>query len=755
MHKIVFKELEFRNFMSYGNTRNVFEFRDGLTWLSGDNGFGKSAIVEAMTFALLGVSYRGGKKEELRNTKNAADGAPTVVQLTFDTDNPQDGTESWRVTRSITGKTSTIKFTIEKLEGEDWVAQNKRAGFSQQDFEEKVLQFNEVLFKNVIAMNTQETLPFFMLPAAKKRELLESIISLSLDTWKKANHKRLSEATISFNVAQSDCNQLHSEIAELKVIHKRMLSERTENLAQMKADYAEYDNQFRELNKQFNELEEQKQQVQSKLTAHKKELNTESVVDARIYVINASFKNVPLLNDARKRLVEVQSSFDQLTEENRALLESIDDITSNHAEIVKNINSLTSQKHLKERDVSKKETEISMTKTRRDQLTEVANSFVVGTPCPTCGHISDETDVERHKAELRNQWTDLNNTIKTMKHELAELNDEISGIDAEIQNSNEKETELAEQIQQFDQFNKDTYLPAKNEVSAAAREVQRLERSLDGFDEAALTEELNSLNEKKAHFPEVREAYTELSEKYSEISKQQGELNGQIGQIGDTMEKLKADIEKAENSTDDSIAVMEGKINKNIEMYNDAVERTHTASDTIAICNTITKVCADDGMKKMVFSMFVPAFNKAVQRNITKAHLPFVVTFDDSMAYTFKTLPGLSPSYTMLSQGQKRKLGFAISMAFRDFVSLVGNFNVNFLSLDEVLDISTDDNSMRDMLDLAKLMLADIGCAVIITHRGKVVSDKFDFHQAVTNNGLYSMLGPIKPMWTKESAGEN
>jgi energy-coupling factor transporter ATP-binding protein EcfA2 len=120
------------------------------------------------------------------------------------------------------------------------------------------------------------------------------------------------------------------------------------------------------------------------------------------------------------------------------------------------------------------------------------------------------------------------------------------------------------------------------------------------------------------------------------------------------------------------------------------------------------------------------------------------------MDYTFKTLPGLSPSYTMLSQGQKRKLGFAISMAFRDFVSLVGNFNVNFLSLDEVLDISTDDNSMRDMLDLAKLMLADIGCAVIITHRGKVVSDKFDFHQAVTNNGLYSMLGPIKPMWEKE-----
>ena len=44
MHRIIFKELEFRNFMSYGNTLNRFEFRDGLTWLHGDNGFGTFSV---------------------------------------------------------------------------------------------------------------------------------------------------------------------------------------------------------------------------------------------------------------------------------------------------------------------------------------------------------------------------------------------------------------------------------------------------------------------------------------------------------------------------------------------------------------------------------------------------------------------------------------------------------------------------------------------------------------------------------------
>jgi DNA repair exonuclease SbcCD ATPase subunit len=752
MHKIIFKELEFRNFMSYGNTKNVFEFRDGLTWLSGDNGFGKSAIVEAMTFALLGISYRGGKKEELRNTKNAADGAPTVVTLLFDTDNPQDGLESWRITRSISGKTSAMKFVIEKKVGEDWVAQNKRAGFSQQDFEERVLQFNEVLFKNVIAMNTQETLPFFMLPAAKKRELLESIISLSLDTWKKANHKRLSEATIAFNVAQSDITQLTSEVNELKAIHQRMLSEKADNLTQMKADYQTYSKQFDELNEQYREMEDDKRTLYDQLTEKRKVLATETRVDKEIADIGKKCADIPRLSTARQRLADAEAALAKFNADTADRDAEMAKVTDEYETCKTNVANRPSERAKIDRQYGIKESEIRIRTEERDKLTETAKSFVVGTPCPTCGHISDETDVERHKAELRTRWTELNNQIKQMKADAKPLKTELDRIDADDETDKYRMEELKPLIDEYQSFLDAEYKPRYDEVVGAKREVGLLEKSLVGVDEAELTEKLNSLQNQKNAFPAIRAEYDEMSGKYSELSSAQGELNGKIGQLGERLDSLKADIDRAENSTDDAIAVMETKIQKNTDLLSDAVNRMHAASDTIAICNAITKVCADDGMKKMVFSMFVPAFNKAVQRNINKAHLPFVVTFSDSMDYSFQTLPGLSPSYTMLSQGQKRKLGFAISMAFRDFVSLVGNFNVNFLSLDEVLDISTDDNSMRDMLDLAKLMLADIGCAVIITHRGKVVSDKFDFHQAVTNNGLYSMLGPIKPMWQKESA---
>ena len=753
MHKIIFKELEFRNFMSYGNTKNVFEFHDGLTWLSGDNGFGKSAIVEAMTFALLGVSYRGGKKEELRNSKNAEDGVPTTVMLTFDTDDPLDGLNSYRVTRTISGKTSTVKFVIEKMEDGDWVPQNKRAGFSQQDFQDKILQFNEILFKNVIAMNTQETLPFFMLPPAEKRKLLESIISLSLDVWKKANSKRLSEATVSLNVAQAESDQLKDEIAELAKILNQMKEERSDNLEQMKADLATNEATLAELNAKIDELNNTRRQWNEDLNNLSKKLRKESSVDARIEEIRNTTNSVAQLESAKTQLDEAQAEYDRVIRDTAKDTEEVQRARDNQIIQRDNIDKLTDEKNRLERSVASKGTTLDLTIKRRDGYAETAKSFVVGTPCPTCGHISDESDVERHKETLRAQWTEANNEVKALKKEIADINNDIAEHDRLIEEADKLEADYGGTVAMYDENIAPLIMKAQGSLDAAKNNYAKLSRIASGFDADAINAELESLKAEKAGFPAIREAYETKATEINELTDQIGEVNGQINHADREIDRLKGEIEKAENATDDAIAVMESKITRNKAMRQDALSRMQKASDTMLICDVVTKICADQGgMKQMVFSMFVPAFNKAVARNLKRANLPFSVQFTDSMDFIYTPYPGGAPSYKMLSQGQHRKLDFAVAMAFRDFVALIGNFNVNFLSLDEVLDISTDDNAMRDMLDLVKDMLDEIGCAVIITHRGSVVADKFDYRQKVTNNGMYSMLTPLKPMWMKEAS---
>ena len=529
-----------------------------------------------------------------------------------------------------------------------------------------------------------------------------------------------------------------------------MIAERAENLDQMKADYKALDLKYQAIKLDYNGRESDKAELNTQILEKRAQLAKETEIDLEIDKINRQSAKIPQLHDAKARYADAETDYNQLIEENERYEGIMVNLVAEYDQAKETLAKLPTERAKIDREYGIKENEIRMRTEQRDQLTETAKSFKVGTPCPTCGHISDESDVERHKAELRVKWTDINNQIKSLKSDLAPLEKEIKRIDSDMDDLRAAIDGMEPKIQDYQKYLDEKKTPAYTEMITAKNEVSRLERELSGVDVEDLTNRLAELKKKKLAFPAIRNEYDELNRQFSDIVGIMSDLNGQLTQLKPQLDDLKDNIERAENSTDDSIAVMETKIKKNKSLLAEAVQHMHEASDTIAICNTITKVCADDGMKKMVFSMFVPAFNKAVQRNIAKAHLPFVVTFSDSMDYTFKTLPGLSPSYTMLSQGQKRKLGFAISMAFRDFVSLVGNFNVNFLSLDEVLDISTDDNSMRDMLDLAKLMLADIGCAVIITHRGKVVSDKFDFHQAVTNNGLYSMLGPIKPMWEKE-----
>lgn len=754
MHKLIFKEVSFRNFMSYGSTLNKFTFKDGLTWVHGDNGFGKSTIVEAMTFALLGTSYRGGTKADLRNSKNfnqdePEKAPPTVVELVFDIENPPNPTESYRVTRTISGAKSTIKFVLEKLEGETWVAQNKRAGFTQQDFEENILQFNDVLFKNVIAMNTQETQPFFMLPAAKKRELLESIISLSLDKWKKANGKKASDAKLAFTVAESDINQISAEISELNTIYKQMKSEHASNLAQMKREYSSLMDEIAKKVAERDTKETLVNSLRAEIRALNVKLAKEREVDQKIATINDKMSAVQLLADANDVAAEKKEALAALSKQ---LDPKFRERGTYQGELTIVTDDLLNEKkklQMIEDEIKECNIQIRLKQKELDKIAEEGKSFVVGKPCPTCGHIATEDEVNTHKDALRTKWKSANKELVPLKTGLADLTTTSETQRKKIESLEAKVTELNEKIDEINRIDTEIFKPAQTAFNMALQTVAKYEKKLDGADVDGLTKELNDCKAEKAKFPKIRDEYTAKTEALNSAVGEYSAVDEAVNQMQTNSDKLKDDIEKAESVDDNSIAVMEKKIQKNKAMLADAKARRAENSDTMALCETITQICADDGMKKMIFGMFVPTFNKIVARNLAKAGLPFIVKFGDAMDYTFQTLPGLSPNYTMLSQGQKRRLGFAVSMAFRDFVSMVGNFNVNFLSLDEVLDISTDDTAMHEMLDLAKLMMADIGCAMIISHRGKVVADKFDYHLEVSYNGMYSRLGDILPMHEK------
>ena len=71
---IIFQTLSWKNFLSTGNYKTTLELtRHDNTLVSGDNGAGKSTILDALTFALFGKSFRGINIPQLPNSINEKD----------------------------------------------------------------------------------------------------------------------------------------------------------------------------------------------------------------------------------------------------------------------------------------------------------------------------------------------------------------------------------------------------------------------------------------------------------------------------------------------------------------------------------------------------------------------------------------------------------------------------------------------------------------------------------------------------------
>lgn len=742
MHEITFKKLIFRNFMSYGDIDNVVEFHPGLIYLSAPNGYGKSSIVEALTYVLYGKSYRGGNQSDLKNTENK--NADMVVTLDFDVDTGT-GKHEYHIERRMKAKSLKTSFTI-WVDGQE---QLKRAGMSQQDFENRVLGPSLLLYQTTIAQNSQETIPLLEMPADKMRKLIENTISLSTEKWKNANNKVLSDSNMQFDIAKNSVDRIKADINYTNTMIETLKAKKHEQIDDLKKQIADLESKTPDL----MVVAEATKKVQDETERRVREYNdAQAELRTVMTKINDMSSCVKLFDDIEKEKQNVDTLAAQFNEVSaKAESYKIQEIQSAlNAETAKK-NGLTNKINLLNAAIASNNQRIQSYDAKMKDVTAKATSVKPGVPCPTCGKPSTEADVEHVKEAYREQWRSLRSEQSVIIKENEEKQKELAEL--AMQDSNDMLdkhiAELNATIQEYNNYMATVYGQVNGQLSSAKTRLANLTNKAYRFgnDIQKIQNDISELTKRQTDLTNwINSNSTAVTdsndarEKYYKASSALQENTSQIVMLRNT-------IHKEESSTDDKALKDSEAHLAELQTELDNVTASITNfSDKIAICKYISYMCSDDGLKSYVIKMFVPFFNQAIESNLRRFNLPYHIVFDKSMDYKFESIYGAAPCYEMLSQGQKRKVSFAIAMAFCDFVFRVANFKINCLFLDEILDVSTDDVSLREMVELVRTRTNQTPTIFAVTHREAIIQDLFDYKLNIENNGLFSMLGECKDL---------
>lgn len=737
MHDITFKKLIFRNFMSYGDIDNVVEFKPGLIYLSAPNGYGKSSIVEALTFVLYGKSYRGGNQSDLKNTENK--NADMLVTLDFDVDTGT-GKHEYHIERRMKAKSLKTSFTI-WIDGQE---QLKRAGMTQQDFENRVLGPALPLYQTVVAMNSQETIPFLELPADKERKLIENTISLSTDKWKTANNKVLSESNMQFDIAKNSVDRINADITYTNNMINTLKAKKHEQIDDLKRQLAELEAKTPELSETANWAKKAKDEAEQHVTEYN---NAQAELRNVMTKVNDMSSCLNLFADIEKEtktVEELTAQFNDATQKSNAF--QIQDVQNTLNEVISKKNGLINKVNLLNAAIASNEQRIQSYDAKLKDVTAKATSVKPGVPCPTCGKPSTEADVEHVKEAYREQWRSLRseqvaivNDNEAKKKELAEVSAQASdaSLDAQI-------NELNAKIQEYNTFQANVYGPINGQLSSAKTRLSTLTTQAYryGNDIQKIQSDIAELVKKQNDLTNWINSNGTVVNDASKARESYFQASSALTQNTNSINTLKLTIQREESSNDDkALKDSETRLLELQKELDGVMDSIKNFSDKIAICKYIAYMCSDDGLKSYVIKMFVPFFNQAIESNLRRFNLPYTITFDKSMDYKFESVYGAAPCYDMLSQGQKRKVNFAVAMAFCDFVSRVANFKINVLFLDEILDVSTDDVALRDMVSLVRTRTQQTPTIFAVTHREAIIRDLFDYKLEIENNGLFSTIG--------------
>ena len=355
---IIFKEISWSNFLSTGDVpTTVFFDRSPTTLIIGENGSGKSTILDALTFVLFGKAFRNINKSQLVNTINEK-GLLVTIEFSI-------GNKNFTVRRGVK---PNIFEVLQDGKMIDQLANNR----DYQEYLEKViLKLNYKSFTQIVVLGSSTFEPFMQLKQSDRRTIVEDLLDIqifsSMNSLLKVKNSELKtsitdnenkrELNVSKTKLQKNYIERLTEDNETDVLKKQTDISTFEDQKKFAVEsFTTFHNEIKELSeklvnedsakKKSSDYEKVQSQIELKLHNAEKELEfyeNNSTCSTCKQVIDDEFKKEKLI-DISKKIEEKEQGLEKISTEIEQLKIQIEEFRNIGKQISEKNNQLAATK---------------------------------------------------------------------------------------------------------------------------------------------------------------------------------------------------------------------------------------------------------------------------------------------------------------------------------------------------------------------------------------------------------------------------
>ena len=352
---IIFKQISWRNFLSTGDQPTIISLdKSATTLIIGENGSGKSTILDALTFGLFGKPFRSINKSQLINTINEKG---LIVEIDFSI-----GNKKFLVRRGIKPN------IFEILQDGKLLDQLANIRDYQEYLEKVILKLNYKSFTQIVLLGSSTFEPFMQLKQSDRRAIVEDLLDIqifsSMNSILKQKNSELKNDMGTLEIEKGLHNQnikiQEDYIKRLQEDSQSVISQKEKEITQFESKRKTATDTMAALNseigtlgkkmlnedsakKKSSEYEKVQSQIELKLHNAEKELEfyeNNSTCSTCKQVIDDEFKKEKLIDisnkidDKKDGLDKLQSEIDSLGKTLKEYREIGENLVEKHKELV-------------------------------------------------------------------------------------------------------------------------------------------------------------------------------------------------------------------------------------------------------------------------------------------------------------------------------------------------------------------------------------------------------------------------------------